>query len=731
MNGKKLLSIALSTLLTLSLAAPALAADLPEGWTAADGARMSGPWYAEAVDYVQDKGYMVGTDQGFEPEAAISAAQILQTLFNREGKPDAAGTEQPWYADAVAWADGAGYQTATIADLEADADRILIARVLHWYGLTLKEIPATGTADPSTLADYSSIYKTDYPYIGYCMNTGLMVGNQDNEWAPHKTLTRAEFATILMRLDQVDPVETKLSLADYLAQGGQEWFLTGKTEYTIQGMLVSKDTPYENVLEGNSGVVTDDGVTVLLKGTVDELWPSKLEKVMKTYTKADGSELTAKDFEPKDTYIDLKTKAQPGTNFAMFIPADIQVVVETAWGDVLTANRPGVEHGKGDYLVSTVKDGQPDLTDVWVLNGAVFPNTYDLTNAPATGAKYHVAVLVPNPTDGSYFEAGVNGARALADTEVDVVAMGSIPVGEKMPTAEEELEFYAHFFTEAAESGKYDLILTGGAECTPAMVEAAKAYPDQKFMSFDLQHLDGTVLEQDSYPNVYGVVYKNQDLGYLAGYIACAVTTSDMPGANADKKIGVLIGMDAPGMNDYVGSVCQVAKEQGVTVYVDYVGDFAPSAMPTAAEKAKAMYDDGVDVIWQVAGGAGKGVFTAAKECGKYALGVDCDQTLTVSDPDEAATIVTSFYANSPAVIADAWDALLAGQFPGGTYPTVGLAEGYVGFADNEQFEAMTSQALRDGVTELFETMAKGETEVFQASADAEAWAQLKADVAP
>lgn len=692
MNGKKLLSIALSTLLTLSLTAPALAAERPADWTPADGARVSGPWYAEAVDYVQDKGYMVGTDQGFEPEALVTYYSVIQTLYNRSGAPNPSEAPETWYTDALAW----------------------------WKELTGMEI--TGEDINPVRGNVSSLLHVYAEKKGFS-DEGLMVGNQDGDMMNDKILTRAEFATILMRLDEVDP--PVVTLADYLAQGGQEWFLTGKTEYTIQGMLVSKDTPYENVLEGNSGVVTDDGITVLLKGTVDELWPSKLEKVMKTYTKADGSELTAADFQPKDTYIDLKTKAQPDTNFAMFIPADVQVVVETAWGDILTANRPGVEHGKGDYLVSTVKDGQPDLTDVWVLNGAVFPNTYDLTNAPA---KYHVAVLVPNPTDGSYFEAGVNGARALADTAVDVVAMGSIPVGETMPTAQEELEFYAHFFTEAAESGKYDLILTGGAECTPAMVEAAKAYPDQKFMSFDLQHLDGTVLESESYPNVYGVVYKNQDLGYLAGYIACAVTTSDMPNANADKKIGVLIGMDAPGMNDYVGSVCQVAKEQGVTVYV---GDFAPSAMPTAAEKAKAMYDDGVDVIWQVAGGAGKGVFTAAKEVGRYALGVDCDQTLTVSDPDEAATIVTSFYANSPAVIADAWEALLAGKFPGGTYPTVGLAEGYVGFADNEQFETMTSPVLRDAVAQLFETMAKGETQVFQASADAEAWARLKADVAP
>ncbi len=692
MKRKKILSLILSAALTLALAVPAMAADLPEGWTPADGARTAEPWYAQAVDYVTEKGLMTGTGNGFEPEAELTKASVLQVLYNMEGKPGQTETADPWYADAVAWA-----TENEIAELEEDAVilRGEVQTILTAY-CGLKNVSADG----------------------------LMTGNEHGDLMLDKTLTRAEFAQLLLNMSKVMPI----SLEEYLAQSGQEWFLTGKTEYTIQGMLVSKDTPYENVLEGNSGVVTDDGVTVLLKGTVDELWPSKLEKVMKTYTKADGTELTAKDFAKKDTYIDLKTKATPDTNFAMFIPADVQVVVETAWGDILVANRPGVEHGKGDYLVSTVKDGAPDLSDVWVLNGAVFPNTYDLSRAPAA---YHVAVLVPNPTDGSYFEAGVNGAKALDNVAVDVVAMGSIPVGEKMPTVEEELEFYAHFFTEAAESGKYDLIITGGAECTPAMAAAAKAFPGQKFMSFDLQHLDGTVLEEESYPNVYGVVYKNQDLGYLAGYIACQITTSDMPKANADKKIGVLIGMDAPGMNDYVGSVCQVAKEQGVTVYVDYVGDFAPSAMPTAAEKAKAMYDDGVDVIWQVAGGAGKGVFTAAKECGRYALGVDCDQTLTVTDADEAATIVTSFYANSPAVIADAWEALLAGEFPGGTYPTVGLAEGYVGFADNAQFEAMTSQELQGSVTELFTTMAEGKTEVFQASADADAWAKLKADVAP
>ena len=143
------------------------------------------------------------------------------------------------------------------------------------------------------------------------------------------------------------------------------------------------------------------------------------------------------------------------------------------------------------------------------------------------------------------------------------------------------------------------------------------------------------------------------------------------------------------------------------------------------------MYDDGVDVIWQVAGGAGKGVFTAAAQADRYALGVDCDQTLTVSDEKEKAAIVTSFYANSAAAIEDAFRALVDGKFPGGTYPTVGLAEGYVGFADNEQFRDLAPQSIRESVNALYEKMADGTTVVFKASDDAEAWEELKAAVAP
>ena len=174
MKNKKFLALALAGAMTLSIAAPALAADLPEGWTPADGARTTGPWYAEAVDYVQDKGLMTGTDLGVEPEVVLTTASVLQTLYNREGRPGAAQEEgQQWYTDAAAWAKDNGS-----AELTEDAD------------VTRGETKAILDA---------------YCGVKYIDGAAWMQGNEDGDMMEDKTLTRAEFATILMRLDTLEP----------------------------------------------------------------------------------------------------------------------------------------------------------------------------------------------------------------------------------------------------------------------------------------------------------------------------------------------------------------------------------------------------------------------------------------------------------------------------------------------------------------------------------------------
>ena len=171
------------------------------------------------------------------------------------------------------------------------------------------------------------------------------------------------------------------SLEEYLESSREKWFLTGKKKYTVQAMMVSKEMTFHNDLEVVDLVATDDGETVVLKGTRDEIWTSPLPQVISRYTKPDGSELRKEDFANKDVYFDIVTIPTKDAYYAMHIPNDITVTVETAQGNVLHSNLPNAPHGDGDFLVCTIReDGEPDLSDIWILNGLIFMDCYDTSN---------------------------------------------------------------------------------------------------------------------------------------------------------------------------------------------------------------------------------------------------------------------------------------------------------------------------------------------------------------
>ena len=168
-----------------------------------------------------------------------------------------------------------------------------------------------------------------------------------------------------------------MTIEEYLDISTEKWFLTGKKQYTVQAEMVSAELSFHNELEAADYTAKNDGETVVLKGTVGEMWLSPLSKVISTYTKPDGSRLSEADFAEKDRFIDIVTVSAPDSNFAMLVPKDISVTVKTAWGDLLHTNLPEAPHGSGDYLVCNAdKEGKPDLSDVWVVNGMIFPDTY-------------------------------------------------------------------------------------------------------------------------------------------------------------------------------------------------------------------------------------------------------------------------------------------------------------------------------------------------------------------
>lgn len=327
---------------------------------------------------------------------------------------------------------------------------------------------------------------------------------------------------------------------------------------------------------------------------------------------------------------------------------------------------------------------------------------------------YSVLLLVPKVGDNSYFDGAAAGLDLIKETyenvTTEVITMGS---------EDADMENYPSFFTEACESGKYDLIVTGGGECTNALVEAATNYPDQKFFDFDYQDTFGNELS-----NIYGVYYKSYDMGYLAGYLAAQITNSDMELANEDKKIGAVVGIDFPDLNDFVGSFCQAAIDCGVQATITYCNSF--SEAEAGYNSAMELYNDGVDVVWQVAGSAGLGVFQASVEAGRYAFGVDVDQVAVINDPSVTANIVTSFYKDYANTILTAFEKLMADEYPGGVTLAVGLAERGVGLANNEQYQTLVPQEIRDSLEVVYEKVESGEIIPFSAMADADGWAQLR-----
>ena len=341
-----------------------------------------------------------------------------------------------------------------------------------------------------------------------------------------------------------------------------------------------------------------------------------------------------------------------------------------------------------------------------------------LSKSSDSGKTYSVLLLVPKVGDKSYFDGAAAGLDLIKEkydnVTTEVIAMG---------TSDEDMAAYYSFFESACESGKYDLIITGGGECTNALVKAAENYPGQKFFDFDYQDTYGNELE-----NIYGVYYRSYDMGYLAGYLASMITTSDMPLANSAKKVGAVLGMDIPDINDFVGSFCQACIDCGVQAEIAYCNSFSDADAGYAS--AMELYNDGCDVVWQVAGSAGLGVFRASVETGRYAFGVDVDQVDVIGDETLTANIITSFCKEYASVILDAFNLLVEGKYPGGTTLSLGLKEGGVGLVENEQYTRLVPASVRDTLSALYEKVASGEIVPISALLDQDAWVRVRDEAA-
>lgn len=156
-----------------------------------------------------------------------------------------------------------------------------------------------------------------------------------------------------------------------------------KKQYEIWCCMPEVGTNVHNHLE-NADYVTNEQKKFVLSGTVGEQWVIDIGKLMKTYTFVDGMEINPDTLRRKLVsgsktigWFKVKTRPDVTPGWACFVPVQYQFPIATSWGDTLTGNRPGVQHGYGDFIVCTDAGGQPNGNDRWIVNGAIFVNTYD------------------------------------------------------------------------------------------------------------------------------------------------------------------------------------------------------------------------------------------------------------------------------------------------------------------------------------------------------------------
>jgi basic membrane protein A len=305
--------------------------------------------------------------------------------------------------------------------------------------------------------------------------------------------------------------------------------------------------------------------------------------------------------------------------------------------------------------------------------------------------------------DKSFFDSAQRGVkRAEEELGVQTKTVESKP---------DDPALWEATLIDMAENEEYDLLIVGTWQMTQYLEQVAPKYPDKKFIIFD-SNVDYEACE--GCDNVYSVLYKQNEGSYLAGVYAAAMTTQDIDGMNPEAVIGSVGGQEIDVILDFMVGYEQGAKDTNSDITV--IRQFANSWDDPAKGKelTKAQYNQGADIVFQIAGGTGQGVFEAAAEDGRYALGVDSDQALIVeeADPDQAARILTSMMKNVDNSLFRAIDLTIKGELPYGEVEALGIAEGGVGLARNKFYDQNTPDEVKTLVDQAEEKILNGEITV-------------------
>ena len=259
---------------------------------------------------------------------------------------------------------------------------------------------------------------------------------------------------------------------------------------------------------------------------------------------------------------------------------------------------------------------------------------------------------------------------------------------------------YAAILEENVSSKAYDIIVAGTWQLKDKLQKISDKYLEQKFILFDDNANDG----EKKYDNIYSILYKQNEGGFLAGSLASLVENGDgYSFAKKTKKIGLIGGMDNKIVKDFLLGYEDGAKyiDKDVEVLTSYVGNFTDAIK--AKDLANILYKEkDVDIIFNVASIAGLGIIDSAAETEHYVIGVDSDQAALLGEA-KAKYILTSILKRVDTSLLRAIDKYKAGEEIFGTTELLGVKEDAIGIADNDFYKKAVSEADRAKINEIID----------------------------
>ncbi|MDA1098503.1 MAG: BMP family ABC transporter substrate-binding protein [Proteobacteria bacterium] len=221
-----------------------------------------------------------------------------------------------------------------------------------------------------------------------------------------------------------------------------------------------------------------------------------------------------------------------------------------------------------------------------------------------------------------------------------------------------------------------DIILGVGFAQSSAIEKVAKEFPNTKFAI-----IDGYVVA----PNVQSLLFKEHEGSFLVGMLAAMASKSG--------KIGFIGGMDIPLIRRFACGYEKGAKY--VSSKIDVIQNMTgttPSAWSDpsrGAELTRGQFGQGVDVVFAAAGGTGVGVYQAAKDAGKLAIGTDSNQNYL-----QPGTMLTSMLKRVDVAAYTTFMEARSGTWKAGI-KVFGLKEGGIDWALDENNKALISGDMK------------------------------------